>query len=96
MTTYELADLSLSSFANMASNYAIFLTAVSAYLAVAYFVGAKLTGTQAVMLTGLFLFASSVSIWAMLSFGVYGVRLVHDAFPDATSGIVSFPRTDTG
>jgi hypothetical protein len=59
MTEYELLDLMASASDQMADMFSLYLTILSAYLLVAYFVGEKLGRFQVIAVSGLFLFASS-------------------------------------
>jgi len=65
MTEYEILDLVASDSAQMASQFNIYLTVLSAYLLVAYFAGNKLTTVQAGILTVLFLWACGAQILGM-------------------------------
>lgn len=58
MTEYELLDLVSSASDQMADMFSLYLTIISAYLLVAYFIGDKLGRIQVLMLSGLFWFAS--------------------------------------
>ncbi|MEH6587769.1 MAG: hypothetical protein V7720_14500 [Halioglobus sp.] len=58
MSEYELLDLIASGTAQMADMFTLYLTVLSAYLLVAYIVGGKLSTTQNVGLSLLFLFAT--------------------------------------
>ena len=82
MTTYELADLAQSSFANTTSAFTVFLSVVFAYIVTAYLVGANLTRTQTRILTSLFLLVSILNIWAVSAYANAGVRLNQLAYPD--------------
>ena len=65
MSQYEILDLVASAADLMGVQFTIYLTVISAYLMVAYFVGSKLTRTQVMLFSGLFLFGSGAEIWGM-------------------------------
>jgi hypothetical protein len=54
MTEYELIDAYQSAEVSFQSGVSIFVTTIFAYLATAYFVGAKLTRTQVIIVSGLY------------------------------------------
>ena len=87
MTTYELADLAQSSFANTTSAFTVFLSVVFAYIVTAHLVGARLTRTQNRILTSLFLLVSIFKIWAVSAYVNGGVRLNQLAYPDAIANL---------
>jgi hypothetical protein len=65
MSQYEILDLVASAADLIAVQFTIYLTVVSAYLVVVYFVGSKLTRTQVVLFSGLFVFGAGAEIWGM-------------------------------
>ena len=65
MTEYELLDLVASSTDLMSVQFSIYMTVTSAYLVVAYIAGAKLTRSQALLLSTLFLFGAGAEVWGM-------------------------------
>jgi len=65
MTEYEILDLVASDSAQMASQFNIYLTVLSAYLLIAYFAGNKLTKVQTGILTMLFIWACGAQILGM-------------------------------
>ncbi len=89
MTTYELADLAQSNFANATSAFAVFLSVLSAYIATAYLVGATLTPAQNRILTTLFLLVSIFNCWGMAAYANGGVRLSQLAYPDTTGNFLA-------
>ena len=65
MTAYELSDLIVSVEANMATQFSLYLSVVSAYLVVAYLVGIRLTFAQTVIASSLMVFAAGGQTWAL-------------------------------
>lgn len=65
MTEYELLDLMTSMEAQMATQFSLYLSVVSAYMVVAYLVGTKLTLVQAFIASALMLFAAGGQTWAL-------------------------------
>jgi hypothetical protein len=84
MSPYELADLAQSAFGNGISAFGIFLSLVTAYLAVAYLVGKKITGTQTGILTTLFLTTSGIAGFAVAAYTKAGMELNIRAFPNSS------------
>ena len=66
MTEYELIDAYQSAEASWQGAVSIFVTIVFAYLATSYFVGAKLTRSQVIIVTALYTMFSLLSL-SMLS-----------------------------
>jgi hypothetical protein len=62
MTQAELWEMNFMCIANALTAFSIYLTVAFAYLATAYFVGKKLSGLQAFVVSGLFVFASLSAI----------------------------------
>ena len=83
MTTYELADLAQSNFANSTSAFAVLLSVVFAYIVSAYLVGAKLTRMQVRMLTFVFVIVAMLTGWSMAGYADGGTSLNRLAFPDS-------------
>ena len=71
MTEYELLDLFVSKEAQMATQFSIYLSILSAYIAVAYLVGSKLSWFQISMISGLFLFGAGGQTSAMYNHGIH-------------------------
>ena len=67
MTLYELNDLVASYQGLLAQDFTIYLSILSAYLAVAYVVGARLTRVQVVAISTMFVFAGLLTVGTMLS-----------------------------
>ena len=67
MTQYELYDLHISLRGEALSTSSMFLTVVSGYLAIAYFMGRSLTSAQVTIITGIFLMFTLVQIGGHLS-----------------------------
>lgn len=65
MTEYELLDLAASTVSHMTETFNLYLTIISAYLLIAYFVATNLTTTQLAILNGLFTFSAAAEVWAM-------------------------------
>jgi len=65
MTEYEILDLMASVEAQMASQFTLYLTVISAYLVVAYFVGNKLTLPQTLIASILFMFGAGGQVWGL-------------------------------
>ena len=76
MTEYELLDLFVSKEAQMASQFSIYLSILSAYIAVAYFVGSKLTWFQISMISSLFLFGAGGQTFAMYNHGLHVLEIL--------------------
>ena len=83
MTTYELADLAQSAFANATSAFTVLLSVVFAYIVSAYLVGAKLTQMQVRMLTFVFVIVAMFIGWSMAAYANGGILLNRLAFPDS-------------
>ena len=83
MTAYEMADLAFSSFANSIATWGMFLSLVTAYLVTAYLVGAKLTRTQVIVLTTMYLVVSAMAVWSISAYISGGTQLAMRAFPDS-------------
>jgi len=58
MTEYEILDLISSNTSDLSTMFTVYLSLISGYLAVVYFVGSKLSLLQALSLTALFIFGS--------------------------------------
>lgn len=58
MTEYEILDLISSNSSDLSTMFSVYLSLVSAYVAVAYLVGAKLSFFQAIGLSLLFLYGA--------------------------------------
>ncbi len=71
MTEYELLDLIASGTDQMADMFSLYLTVLSAYLIVAYILGRKLSVSQFVGLTVLFLFAAGGQTLGIYQNGVH-------------------------
>ena len=91
MTSYEMADLGQSAFGNSLSAYGIFLTLVTAYLATAYLVGRKLTGSQVSILTTLFVIVASLAGFSVAAYTNAGTDMIIRAFPESRGGLLG-PR----
>jgi hypothetical protein len=65
MTEYELLDLMASMEAHMGTLFTIYLTVLSAFLIVAYFVGRNLSFAQAWIASILMIFAAGGQTWAL-------------------------------
>jgi len=75
MTPYEYTDLAQSNFANSLSVFAVILSIVSGYLITTYLVGAKLSRSQASILTIMFLLVMGILTFAMTAYTYWGVFL---------------------
>ena len=84
MTTYEMADLAQSSFGNSIAAWGIFLSLVTAYLLTAYLVGAKLTPTQVIVLTTMYLVVSALVVWSISAYVNGATQLSMRAYPEST------------
>ena len=71
MSEYELLDLFISKEAQMASQFAIYLSTLSAYLVVAYLVGSKLSWVQLSAITALFVFGAGGQTYAIYLHGTH-------------------------
>lgn len=71
MTEYELLDLFISKEAQMASQFSIYLSILSAYIAVSYLVGSKLSWLQTTMISGLFIFGAGGQTYAIYNHGAH-------------------------
>ena len=71
MTEYEILDLFVSKEAQMASQFSIYLSILSAYIAVAYLAASKLSWLQISMISGLFIFGAGGQTSAMYNHGVH-------------------------
>jgi len=58
MTEYEILDLISSNSSELSTMFTVYLSLISGYLAVAYFVGSKLSLLQTLSFTALFIFGS--------------------------------------
>jgi len=67
MTEAELWEMFFLASGSSASAFGLLLTMLFAYLATAYFVGSRLTGFQALVVSSLFVFSSTLS-----TMGTYG------------------------
>jgi hypothetical protein len=67
MTEYETADLAASYFSVGLAFIGLYATSTSGYLIVAYNVGSKLTTSQLLLVSGLFLFLALLSTWGMFA-----------------------------
>lgn len=65
MTEYELLDLMSGVEVQMATQFSLYLSVVSAYLVVAYLVGSKLTFVQTFIASALMFFAAGGQTWAL-------------------------------
>jgi len=65
MTEYELLDLMGSTIDSMGDCFTIYLSIVSGFLVVAYFIGNKLTAVQAVIVVVLFIFSAGLQVWGI-------------------------------
>ena len=65
MTEYELLDLMASMESHMATQFSLYLTVVSAYMVVAYFVGVSLTRPQVFIASMLMILAAGGQTWAL-------------------------------
>ena len=92
MTPYEYADLAQSAFGNSLSTYAVLLSIVSGYLVATYLVGAKLTRTQASMLTIMFLLAMTILIWSNSSYVFWGTQFAYLVNPEIAGKSLMSPR----
>lgn len=63
MTEAELVSAAQSVWANVIALIAIFLSILSAYLVVAYMAGKKMTQSQAVIVSSLFILVSTFLLW---------------------------------
>jgi len=77
MSEYELLDLFISKEAQMASQFAIYISTLSAYLVVAYLVGSKLSWIQLSAITALFAFGAGGQTYAIYLHGIH-VREILD------------------
>ena len=68
MTEYELLDLVAGANDSMYDSTTLFLSLVSGYLLVAYLVGAKLTKTQATIISTLFVVGAVFQCWGLLAY----------------------------
>ena len=59
MTEYEILDLIASNGQSLSSSFSVYLSLMSAYLAVGYLVGARLSRTQFVCLSLLFVYGAA-------------------------------------
>ena len=64
MTEAELLELAEITVANALTGFTMYLSVMFAYVVTAYFVGNKLTSTQVVLASGLFLFGAFLSTGA--------------------------------
>ena len=62
MTEYELLDLMGNTIDSMGSCFTIYLSIISGYLVVAYFIGDKLTLPQTVIIGILFIFGAGLQV----------------------------------
>jgi len=75
MTPYEYTDLAQSNFANSLSVFAVILSIVSGYLIATYLVGAKLSRSQAAILTTIFVLVMGVLTWSMAAYTYWAIYL---------------------
>jgi len=76
MSEYELLDLFISKEAQMASQFSIYLSILSAYIAIAYLVGKKLSWFQIAMISGLFVFGAGGQTYAMFNHGRHVMEIL--------------------
>jgi hypothetical protein len=83
MTEAEYYELTFMAFDTTSGNFSLLLSILFAYLATAFFVGNRLTGFQAMVVSFLFVFAASImvastygSMQRAMSF-VYHLRQLH-------------------
>ena len=78
MNESEIVEAFMTSQAIGMSSMVIYLTLVSGYLIVAYSVGERLRGSQALFISALFVLFSSFSIWGAIAYfylgDVYGMQ----------------------
>lgn len=60
MNAFELAEITALGMANFLTTFSVFLSVASAYLVVAYLVGARLTALQLAIVNGSYLIATSI------------------------------------
>ena len=89
MSPYEMAELAQSAFGNSLSAYGIFLSLVTAYLATAYLVGKKLTGTQVGILTALFVIVASLVGFSVAAYTNAGTEMIIRAFPESRGELLA-------
>ena len=65
MTEYELLDLLASVEQQMAVQFSLYLSVVSAYMIVAYLVGSKLSNVQVIIASVLMIFTAGGQTWGM-------------------------------
>jgi hypothetical protein len=70
MTEYEILDLAKSAIDSMNSSFSLYLSIVSGYLIVAYFVGSNLNRVQTVIIGILFIAGASLQAWAMSAYQI--------------------------
>ena len=70
MTEYELLDLMGSTIDGMGDCFTIYLSIVSGYLVVAYFIGDKLTLTQTAIIGVLFIFGAGLQVWGIHAYQI--------------------------
>lgn len=67
MTEYEAADLAASYFSVGIAMVGLYATSTSGYLIAAYNVGSKLSKSQILVISGLFLFLALLAVWGSYS-----------------------------
>ena len=89
MTEYEIQDLLTSTSLASVEVFAYYTTVLGSYLVVAYLAGKQLSGTQALTVSILFVFASLMGVWSAFAYMARAVELA-DALellhPDSSYG----------
>ena len=67
MTEADLMQAAQSVASNAIAIFAVYITVLGAYLVTAYTIGAKLTPLQLIIVNGLFVVFSALSIWSVLT-----------------------------
>ena len=94
---YEYRDLILSATNTIVAQYAFYVSLVCAYLAATYFVGKKLTGIQAAVLTLVYLLvtlSAIAGISSSLDQYFHFITQVREAYPDLVEIPGTPPATD--
>ena len=84
-TQYSVEILSLANEFNALGGtfFAIYLTILSGYLAVAYLVGAKLTKSQLTLINVIFVLSSTYFLWSTMSMWLAGLSAYEMGAPDS-------------
>ena len=97
MTEYEMSDLILSRYANIAEQASLYFALVSGYLVMAFFIGKRLTRLQVCVVNSLFImwtigilmgYNTSVEVVFQLSSAI--AELENPTVKDNTGSIASF------